>query len=52
MGVNKKSAKAAKNMRGAPTIKKRNNLQLKGRIFMQNVTDVISLARNGMFWHA
>lgn len=24
-------------------------LQLKGRIFMQNVTDVISLARNGTF---
>ncbi|KAI5777525.1 hypothetical protein EDC01DRAFT_623953 [Geopyxis carbonaria] len=29
--------------------KRRTNLQLKGRIFMQNVTDVISLARNGSY---
>ena len=31
--------------------KKRTMLQLKGRIFMQNVTDVISLAKGGKFIH-
>lgn len=35
-----------KNSKIAP--KKKAFLQLKGRIFMQNVTDVVSLARNGM----
>lgn len=49
VGANKKQGKTmsmAKGTKGAPP-KKKTMLQLKGRIFMQNVTDVISLARNG-----
>lgn len=41
---NKTIAKNAKLNAG-----KKTSLQLKGRIFMQNVTDVISLARNGSY---
>jgi cell division control protein 24 len=50
MGANKKQGKTmsmAKGSKGVPPKKKNTTLQLKGRIFMQNVTDVISLARNG-----
>ncbi|KAF3902644.1 Kalirin [Dactylellina cionopaga] len=39
LGANKKA-------KGAP---KKPKLQLKGRIFMQNVTDIISLAKNGSY---
>ncbi|KAK6330163.1 hypothetical protein TWF730_004660 [Orbilia blumenaviensis] len=45
VGANKKSkAVAAGNKKGPKT-----RLQLKGRIFMQNVTDIISLAKNGSY---
>ncbi|KAF8244253.1 hypothetical protein K440DRAFT_559152 [Wilcoxina mikolae CBS 423.85] len=52
MGVGKKQNKTmsmGKNAKTAANMKKRSSLQLKGRIFMQNVTDVISLARNGSY---
>lgn len=51
MGIGKKQNKTmsmGKNTKPVPGMKKRSSLQLKGRIFMQNVTDVVSLARNGM----
>ncbi|RVD82929.1 uncharacterized protein DFL_007339 [Arthrobotrys flagrans] len=45
IGTNKKSkAAAAGNKRGPKP-----RLQLKGRIFMQNVTDIVSLAKNGSY---
>ncbi|KAF3905383.1 Kalirin [Orbilia brochopaga] len=34
---------------GVPANRKKGKLQLKGRIFMQNVTDIISLAKNGSY---
>lgn len=51
MGIGKKQNKTmsmGKNAKPVPGMKKRSSLQLKGRIFMQNVTDVVSVARNGM----
>ena len=53
IGTSKKQSKTmsmGKNSRTA-NAKKKSSLQLKGRIFMQNVTDVISLSRNGMRGH-
>jgi len=53
MGIGKKQNKTmsmGKNAKTAANMKKRSNLQLKGRIFMQNVTDVISIARNGTLY--
>lgn len=47
MGTGKKQKQAI--MARPKPGKKKSMLQLKGRIFMQNVTDVISLARNGMY---
>ena len=52
MGVGKKQNKTmsmGKNTKPGPGMKKRSSLQLKGRIFMQNVTDVVSIARNGTY---
>ena len=43
IGANKKSKAAAAANKKGPKLR----LQLKGRIFMQNVTDIISLAKNG-----
>jgi cell division control protein 24 len=51
MGVGKKQNKTmsmGKSAKPPPGGKKRTSLQLKGRIFMQNVTDVVSIARNGI----
>lgn len=48
MGKDKKQNRAMGVGRPRPG-KKRTMLQLKGRIFMQNVTDVISLAKGGTF---
>ncbi|CCX30511.1 hypothetical protein FPQ18DRAFT_364854 [Pyronema domesticum] len=52
MGVGKKQNKTmsmGKSAKPPPGGKKRTSLQLKGRIFMQNVTDVVSIARNGSY---
>ncbi|KAI5788848.1 hypothetical protein DFH27DRAFT_486550 [Peziza echinospora] len=43
---NKTMSMGKKNL---PAGKKRTNLQLKGRIFMQNVTDIICIAKNGIY---
>lgn len=50
MGAYKKQKQTmsmTKSAKSIPPKKKNISLQLKGRIFMQNVTDVVSVARNG-----
>jgi len=43
--------KAKNKMKGKPMVDKKGKprLQLKGRIFMQNVTDVVSAAKQGQY---
>jgi cell division control protein 24 len=48
MGIGKKQNKTMSMGKNSKAVgKKRSSLQLKGRIFMQNVTEVVSLARVG-----
>jgi cell division control protein 24 len=51
VGKEKKQGKAMSMAKPKPG-KKRTSLQLKGRIFMQNVTDVVSMARGGISIHS
>ncbi|KAF8473362.1 hypothetical protein BDZ91DRAFT_770554 [Kalaharituber pfeilii] len=56
VGPSKKQSKTmSMGKKAAPVNKKKTSLQLKGRIFMQNVTDIVWMAKNGnytlqIFW--